>query len=58
MFSQSGLENRELIGFLRDGYLIKQGELTPAMVADLLRVLETTEEEPGDTLEQGLDSSA
>ena len=43
MFLQPGLENRELNEFLRDGYLIRLGELTPAVVADLLRALENIE---------------
>ena len=43
MFSQPVLENRELNDFLRDGYLIRQGELTPAVLADLLEALENLE---------------
>ena len=43
MFFQPGLENRELNEFLRDGYLIRLGELTPAVVADLLQALENIE---------------
>ena len=43
MFSQAVLESRDLNNFLRDGYLIRQGELTPAVVADLLQALENLE---------------
>ena len=43
MVLQHGLENKELNDFLRDGYLIRLGELSPAVVADLLQALETIE---------------
>ncbi len=43
MLLQPVLGNRELKDFLRDGYLIRRGELTPAVIADLLQALEGQE---------------
>ena len=38
------LKAREKIGFLEDGYLVTRGELTPAMIVDLLETLENAED--------------
>jgi len=53
MFSKRKLNQRQKIGFLREGYLVIQGDFSAEMIADLLAVLETNEESSGEESPSG-----
>jgi hypothetical protein len=47
MLSERRLNQQQKIGFLREGHLVIQGDFSAGMIADLLEILETNEDESG-----------
>jgi hypothetical protein len=45
MLSDRKLNQQQKIGFLREGHLVIQGDFSVGMIADLLELLETNEDD-------------